>query len=94
MYNYVKTGLFESNIPVVGAYDSGFAEGMGPVPGLTTLGGYSDEDGILDTNEVTLGIAWDFSWNYSTTVPECGTSSAIIGIPNDGGKAVGICKLY
>lgn len=94
MYNRYKLGFFQQAIPIAGAYDNAAAEGMGPVAGLTTLSGYSDESGIVDSPGVTLGIAWDFYWNYSTVMPECGVEHTVAGVPEAGFAINGVCDLY
>jgi hypothetical protein len=95
MYNRYKLGFFSQAVPIAGAYDQGFAEAMGTVSGQETLSGYSDEDGILDSTGVTLGVVWSFSWNYSGVMPECGISTDPgVYVPEQGFAANGVCDLY
>jgi|SRR5579884_1519447 len=93
VYNYVRLGLFASRTPVANAVDRGAASYMGPVEGSMTLNGVSNQMGIYDAYDVTLGVDWDFTWDYSIPYPNCTVASDILYISSGGGHATGECDL-
>jgi hypothetical protein len=93
MYNWVEAGPLSGRTPVAGAYDNGIA-GSGGTDGFTTLSGYSDEEGILDSPGVSLNVNWLFTWDYETEIPPCGSFSKTLYQATPGSYASGTCEEY